>query len=431
MPTLKLTKTAIDRLAAPSPSGKQILFWDTALSGFGILTSGTTTAKSYIVQHGLDDGRTRRVTIGPTSVLSLEEARTRARALLADFLLGKDPKAERRAAIAERARQAKATLRAMLADYLDKNKKISRAATREYYRRMIEGNLADWLDLPMRDITPDMIEARHGEIAERIAAANKGSRRGGGPTTGQSTANQVMHLFGVIWGWASGPRLFPELGTCPTKVLTVEKQWFPSVERSRQVSEDQLPAFYAAIQDLENTTARDYLLLVLFTGLRRREAASLRWSDLDFAGRVIALPASRTKNKQALDLPMTTFLRDLFITRREVGVEGDYIFPANSKSGYLEDPSFALALVAAASGITVSVHDLRRTFVTVGKRCEGVSWVALKGLVNHKLPKSDQTSQYAQMSVDELRKPAQAICDRLLERCRAVREIAANVTRLN
>jgi len=28
---------------------------------------------------------------------------------------------------------------------------------------------------------------------------------------------------------------------------------------------------------------RDYLLLLLFTGLRRREAAAMQWSEVDFA----------------------------------------------------------------------------------------------------------------------------------------------------
>ena len=40
MPNLKLTKTAITRLKAPDPSGKQTLHWDTELKGFGVLCSG-------------------------------------------------------------------------------------------------------------------------------------------------------------------------------------------------------------------------------------------------------------------------------------------------------------------------------------------------------------------------------------------------------
>ena len=37
MPKLKLTARAIERLPAPDPSGKQTLYWDTELRGFGVL----------------------------------------------------------------------------------------------------------------------------------------------------------------------------------------------------------------------------------------------------------------------------------------------------------------------------------------------------------------------------------------------------------
>jgi Arm DNA-binding domain len=84
---------------APHPSGKQTLFWDTELKGFGVLVSGTTTGKTYVVQHTLKGGNTRRLTIGPCNAIELEGAdgaRARAKALIALFCSGIDPKAEER-----------------------------------------------------------------------------------------------------------------------------------------------------------------------------------------------------------------------------------------------------------------------------------------------------------------------------------------------
>ena len=49
MPRMKLTGRSIARLAAPAPSGKQTVFWDAGLRGFGVLVSGRTTVKSFIV----------------------------------------------------------------------------------------------------------------------------------------------------------------------------------------------------------------------------------------------------------------------------------------------------------------------------------------------------------------------------------------------
>ena len=42
--------------------------------------------------------------------------------------------------------------------------------------------------------------------------------------------------------------------------------------------------------------------------------------------------------------------------------------------------------------------------------------MALKALVNHSLGK-DVTSGYVQMTVDRLRRPAQRVCDRMMELC--------------
>jgi len=92
MPRLRLTQRAVDRRPAPDPSGRQVLHWDTELRGFAVLCSGVSSAKSYVVQRDLPDGRSRRVTIGPCNVLTLDAARRQAEGILAEFFAGRDPK---------------------------------------------------------------------------------------------------------------------------------------------------------------------------------------------------------------------------------------------------------------------------------------------------------------------------------------------------
>jgi hypothetical protein len=43
-------------------------------TGLGVLISGTTAAKSWVVQGKLKSGQTRRVTIGPVAVFTIEQA---------------------------------------------------------------------------------------------------------------------------------------------------------------------------------------------------------------------------------------------------------------------------------------------------------------------------------------------------------------------
>jgi integrase len=164
---------------------------------------------------------------------------------------------------------------------------------------------------------------------------------------------------------------------------------------------------------LENEIARDYLLLLLFTGLRRNEAARLRWDpEVDLRLGVIRMPARHTKNTRKLDLPMTDVVRGLF-DKRDKDTSG-WVFPAGrARSGHIEEPRFALRMVKDMTGIDITPHDLRRTYVTVAESTD-ISPLALKALVNHSFG-DDVTAGYIVATVERLRDPAQRVADRMME----------------
>jgi integrase len=404
MPPIKLTERSIEKLRAPDPSGRQKLHWDQELRGFGVLCSGVSKSKTYVVQRDLRDGRSRRVTIGPTNVLTVDTARLRAEGVLADFYKGIDPKGGDR---------SKATLRETLAAYIAARTRLS-AKSKTDYGAGVERHLAAWLDRPLRTITRDMVDEKHRDIAKKVAAEER--------FTGHATANGVMRALRALWNFAR--ERTPDM---PANPVQLTKQWFPVPRRERLVRTDQLPAFYAAVCNLKSKVARDYLLLLLFSGLRRREAAGLRWADVDLTGRVIRIPAASTKAKRKLDLPMTDFVRDLLVARRAEG-DGDFVFPSNSASGHIEEPKFPLRLVAEASGVAVSAHDLRRTYVTVAESTD-MAVLALKALVNHALG-NDVTSGYVKMTTERLREPAQRVCEKMMALCGVLPPAGENVAKL-
>jgi integrase len=159
---------------------------------------------------------------------------------------------------------------------------------------------------------------------------------------------------------------------------------------------------------------RDYLLLCLFSGLRRREAAALTWEEVDFDERAIRLPAARAKAGRALNLPMTDFVHGLLVARRSLG-NTHFVFPSNGRSGHVDDPRDWLEAIRAATGIEFSTHDLRRTFITVAESAD-ISHYALKALVNHSLG-AGVTEGYINMTVTRLRKPAQTVTNALKTLC--------------
>jgi len=433
MPIIKLTEKAVAKMKAPDPSGNQATYWDTGLRGFGVRVSGATNDKSFIVQRAIA-GKTRRITVGACNVLTLAEARVRAQGYLGDFARGVDPKSRKAAG---------ATLRQALEE-------------QQVYRTAIEGHLSAWLDQPLSNITRDAVEARHRAIADEVearhvadgnrlaalwtkraeAAAAKGcmdaaaNHRAQGAAAlkrklwrGHAAANTAMKSLQTVWNHVAERN--EELGASPVRL---RRMWYPSQPRERMVRSDEMPAFYKAVMELNNAVGRAYITLLLFTGLRRGEAASLQWSAVDLQARVIRIPAANTKSNRKLDLPMTDVVHDMLVARRAIGNTGDFVFFAGGKSGHIMETKWLFDSIAKASGVRISAHDLRRTYLTIAESCD-ISPIALRALVNHSLGK-DAMSGYIQMSAERLREPAQRVADKLKELCSAEAPSGENVTRL-
>jgi integrase len=404
MPTMKMTKAKIRDLRAPDPSGRQQLYWaeGTETPGLGILVSGTTATKSWVVQGKLKGGQTRRVTLGKLSVLSLEEAWEAARPKLADLQANVDPKAPKRKA---------ATVREALDQYL-KNPRLA-PKSRADYRGRVERHLAPWLDLPIASINPNMVEARFHAIADEVEARRAaGGSRGGVNVSGRASANGALSIFRSLF--RDQQKRDPEMPARDPTVL-LSRQWHDLPRRKRLVREDEMPAFWAGVQGLESRDLRDLLTFTLFTGLREMEASALRWSEVDLRERIIRIPASRMKARKDFELPMSRQLADLLIARRALGREGSFVWPGLGKTGHTQGMTFALRKVAEATGIVTSPHDLRRTYVTIASQCP-IPPVSLKLLVAHSAG-TDVTSGYVVLTTEQLRAAAQTVADRIAERC--------------
>jgi integrase len=101
--------------------------------------------------------------------------------------------------------------------------------------------------------------------------------------------------------------------------------------------------------------------------------------------------------------------------RRAIGViRGGWLFPG--RRHHLTEVDDHFAAIAQASGITVSAHDLRRTYITIAESCD-VAPLALKALLNHKLDDSNVTEGYVRINVHRLREPAERVVARLAELC--------------
>jgi Arm DNA-binding domain len=108
---MRLTRPNVDRLTLPSGKSEQIVF-DETLPGFGIRVRAGGK-RTWVVQYRIGRQQ-RRVTIGMVEALAPDEARRRAKEILAKAHLGSDPQHEK----AENRVRAAFTLGAVVESYL-------------------------------------------------------------------------------------------------------------------------------------------------------------------------------------------------------------------------------------------------------------------------------------------------------------------------
>ncbi|HEY6519984.1 MAG TPA: Arm DNA-binding domain-containing protein, partial [Roseiarcus sp.] len=95
---MKLTQRRIETVECP-PEKKDILLFDDEQRGLGLRVTASG-GKSYLAQYTFG-GRKRRLPLGSCSAISLAGARTAVRELLGKVATGRDPFAERKAALLE------------------------------------------------------------------------------------------------------------------------------------------------------------------------------------------------------------------------------------------------------------------------------------------------------------------------------------------
>jgi integrase len=392
----RLTKRFVNSIALPDKG--QMIYRDDMLPGFGLRV--TPGSKTYVVEARVN-GVARRITLGKDGSLTPATARKKARRLQAIMAAGKDPMAERK-----KKRVASVTLRDILEHYtLVRN---LRPHTKEIYRYITARCLGDWLDQPIVSITREMVEQRHLQL-------RRPTRQG---TTGEGQANTVMQILGALINFAMANYEIdgkPIIVVNPVKRLSHNRQWYPERRRQTVVPDHKLPAWYAEVMALKHPTVRDYLLLLLLTGLRRNEAATLRWIDIDLESKVLSVRAEIAKNGKEHRLPLSDVLYQLLKRRHEEHGESEYVFPGHGPKGHLVDSDWVIRGIAKAIDCRFTVHDLRRTFLTVAERLS-LSYVVLKKLANHSGSR-DTTFGYVVVDVERLREPMQKITNEFLRLC--------------
>jgi integrase len=397
MPEIKITKREIDKLNHPQTG--QVFYRDKSLKGFGVYVG--KTSKTYFVEKWVG-GKAIRTTIGKHGPLNPVKARKKAEELLGKMSVGENPNLEKKNQVFN-----KVTLKETFEDFFKTRKNLTERTIHDY-RRFMNGALKSWQTKRITEISKSMVAEKHTRLGEEI---------------GHAQANQSMRVLRAVFSFAMGKY---ENGkgqqlilVNPVRVLSETKAWFKVKRRETIIKEKDLASWYQAVSGLKNNkknsiaeSVRDYLLLLLFTGLRREEAAKLKWGDVNFEEKTLTI--SDTKNHRPLVLPLTKFLFNL-LKKRSNAIEGDYVFPGKGVKGHIVEPGKQIKKVIEESGVQFTIHDLRRTFSTIAESLD-IHPYSLKRLVNHKSGMGgDVTQGYVIHEIERLRKLMQKITDRIFK----------------
>jgi integrase len=160
----------------------------------------------------------------------------------------------------------------------------------------------------------------------------------------------------------------------------------------------------------ETEDARDIHLIALFTGMRRSEITGLKWEYLDLVERILTIP--KTKNGEQLQLPLADHLVRLFRQRQALVGQSEYVFPSRSKSRHVTEVKSMVDRIRSASGVEFTLHDLRRTFISIAESLD-IPYYALKRLLNHRT-NSDVTQGYIVIGSERLREPVEKVAAHIL-----------------
>lgn len=368
--TVRLTKRTADAVKAPAKSDRFV--WDDEVRGFGlrVYPSGR---RLFVYQYQMVTGVTRRKTLGEFPAITVETARTLAKAAASQVADGRDPQGDDADSLQRR------KLAEVFPDYINERRGKIAPRTLAEYERLWEKTLA-----------PTFGTKRVAVLDERTVAQWH-SARAKTPTL----ANRAVDLLSSFCAWCerrgyrakhSNPCIeveryeeqrrsrsltveeYQRLGATLDAALTVGIR---AAERLRKVSKKEKTKNRrpknADVPRKQNPTIVAALRFLLLSGWREQEALSLRWNAVNFERGVAVLDDTKTgRSERPLGTPALELLQ-----AQPRHQDNPYVFVGERAGSHVAEPKRVWQSVKEAAQLEKSaplrLHDLRHSFTTVAR----------------------------------------------------------------
>jgi len=325
----KFTKAALEALRVP-PKGKRLVVYDTKIPKLAFRVTDADGRSFWIIKHVGHEVVWHR--LGAFDEMTIEQARKAADKTLGEFADGKNPAKARREARAEMNFGEAFEL------YMSRHVEARGVKRGGDLRQMWERCLGEMPDKPKkkhapkdRSKHPGGVDWQHRKLSQitRDDAAMLHSAIG---KTHPTLANRVIELASAIcnrlhqWGF-----------DVPNPFARIEP--FREQKRDRFLQSLELPRFFAALAANTSNDFRDFVILALMTGGRRKNVLEMQWTDVNFERAVWRIPAAQSKNAEPVDVPIVPEAVAILTARKAAQTDGDgtkspFVFPAASASGH-------------------------------------------------------------------------------------------------
>ena len=366
---------------AGCPSGRsKIDFFDTAQRGF-MLEVRASGGKTFYQRYTDDRGRERQFKIGAAEILTLDQARRKARLILAQALVGDDPQQQRREL------RATPTLKEFVHDrYLPYVKSYKRSwCTDETVLRL---HILPALGAQSVD------QLRNEQISDLLQRLREKGYASG-------TTNRVLIVLRYIYNLGRKWRV-AGMSQNPTMGLSTA----PDVQRDRFLTPAETQRLISAIETDENQTAAQAILLLLLSGGRRNEITQAKWEYVNWERRTLLVPLSKSGKPRTIALNGDA----LVLLRAIPRLDGNpYIFPSPVNGRPSASLFFPWDRIRKRAGLKdVRLHDLRHSYASFLVN-QGISLYVVQGLLGHAHART--TQRYAHLSQETLLDAAERVAD--------------------
>lgn len=363
----KFTNANIKNLPAPT---KRTFVYDTIEVGLSLQIT-PNGAKSFYYR-GVVLGKQIRVKLGEPSYMSVDDARQAARKAKINMKEGINPIEERKKITDE------SSLEQLYTRFMDEKEQHIRPITMEYYKDLWKRYLSTLANKKISQITPDELKLLH----KRLTLNN-----------GKRCANQTIVLLRTIYNHFIKQNIYQ--GFNPGNAVQLNKQ----IARTRHLSGNELESFRDAINETEDSIPKFAIMMLWFTGARRRNVFSMKWEDIKLEEKLWTIPETKTQNDANVVLVNAAI--DILNQLKDMRYNEYVFFSTTSKSGHIGGVRKTWEGILKRAKITnFHLHDLRHTFAT-SLLANGADAFMVKKALTHKSLQSTQI--YVNLEVDDLR----------------------------